>query len=47
MKRNNVSVMPHPNKKFGEWRLSKDIAPAFLSTDYKSPPLILIEYELD
>jgi hypothetical protein len=41
----NYQIMPHPQKKFGELRLSGTVAPAILSTDYKSPPLVWIEYE--
>lgn len=33
-------IMPDPHRKFGEWRLGR-ISPAILSTDYKSPPLIV------
>ena len=33
--------MPNPQKKYGEWRLDVNIAPSILSTDYKSPPIIV------
>ena len=35
-----VYIMPNPQKKFGEWRIG-ELAPAFLSTDYKSPPQVI------
>ena len=37
-------ILPHPQKKFGEIRLNDKIAPTLLSTDYKAPPLVWIEY---
>lgn len=42
----NISyIMPNPQKKYGEWRLSINIAPSILSTDYKSPPIVVECYE--
>ena len=42
----NISyVMPNPQKKYGEWRLDANIAPSILSTDYKSPPIVVECYE--
>lgn len=45
MNKKIYGIFPHPQKKFGEVRLSNTVAPAILATDYKSPPLIWIEYE--
>lgn len=39
-------IMPNPQKKFGEWRLDANIAPSILSTDYKSPPIVVEDNHL-
>lgn len=41
---NDYFIMPNPQKHFGEIRLPAPVAPTILTTDYKSPPL-LIEIE--
>ena len=34
-------ILPDPHKRYGELRLSESYSPALLSTDYKSPHLII------
>lgn len=44
--REMIYVSPPPSSAYGEWRLSKDYAPALRSRDYKDPILVIeIEYE--
>lgn len=37
--------MPDPHKRYGDVRISENISPTLLGTDYKSPHLVLEIYE--
>ena len=37
----DLFLLPDPRKRYGELRLSGEISPALMGTDYKSPHLVI------